>query len=438
MTSLISDAPLLICVFVAVVGLGVVFTRHSSAAAWVLVGVFVTTHAIVPPIELQVTQGGITFYALDVVTGLMLAIGAVWLLTERTPRALSLPLAGLILLFLIHLAWGISEFGLQIAVNSSRLWLYVIGPLVFAVHAVPRWSRSSFVPLIAGATALALFALSAIARNGLYEANEFIEVGGELVDARPVSAAGAQLIVQCALIALSARFVRSTPWMLAILSMGAAVLLLQYRTVWIVAALIATVAYVRWARVAIFVNERAAALAAGVILLAAPLVMAGVASTGAFEESVRSATGTQSTLSWRTDSWRELVGAHSSAQDLLFGLPTGTSLERRVGDVIATQSTHSLYIESLLAFGVIGPVIIAALWIPLFRRRGRAAAVLGISSVAVAMLVVSQALYGITNSLSPMQGLLLGMLLQAAWLAQYGRRDEIWEPEHVARVGGMR
>ena len=433
----LADAPLLIAVLVALVGLWLLFTSHASAAAWALVGVFVTTQAIVPPIELQVTQGGITFYALDLVTGLMLAIGAMRLLTHQTPRSVSLPVAALILLFALHLAWGVAAFGIQIAVNSSRLWLYMLAPLVFAVEALPRWSRSSFLPLIAGASALALFGLAQIARNGLHQANEFIEVSGELVDARPVSAAGALLIVQCILIAMSARLVRSTTWLIAMGSMGAAVLLLQHRTVWIIAALAATIAYVRWARIAIFVNERAAAAAAGAILLTAPFVISVVASSSAFAESARSATASNSTFGWRTDSWRSLVESHSSAQDLLFGLPTGTSFERRIGDVIATQSSHSTYVESLLAFGVIGPILITWLWVLIIRRRGRAGAVLGLSSVAVTVLVVSQAVFGITNTLSPIQGLLLGMLLQAAWLAphhdRWGESQAAWtvRPGHA-------
>ena len=419
---LFADGPLLLAALAAVAGLALLFTKHASAAAWALVGVFVVAHAIVPPIPLQVTQAGITFYALDAVAGLMLAIGAVRLLSRETPQPVLIPLAALIVLFMLHLAWGIAEFGTQMAVNSARLWLYMLAPLVFAVVALPRWSRSSFLPLIAGAGALGLFALAQIARNGLYTANQFIEINGEFVDARPVTAAGALLIVQCLLIAVSGRFVRSTAWVIAIGSMGAAVLLIQYRTVWIVAALAATIAYVKWARIAIFVNERAAAAAAGVILITAPLFIALAGSSDTFQHSVRSATGSDSTFGWRTDSWRLLIGAHSSAQDLLFGLPAGTPLERRIDGQIATQSTHSLYVESLLAFGVIGPLLIGWLWILVLRRRGRAASVLGISSVAVALLVASQAVFGITNNLSAVQGLLLGMLLQAAWLAPQHQR----------------
>lgn len=413
---ILRDAPMLLASLMAAGALGLLFVRHASAAAWALVAVFVTTLAIVPPIELQVTHSGLTLYALDLVTGLMFGIGIVRLFMRPVPWMISLPITALAILFMIHVAWGIAVFGLQAAVNSSRLWLYVLGPLVFAVEAQPRWTRKSFTPLIVGAGALAVFALFQIARNGLYGANEYIDVRGQFVDARPVTAAGALVIVQCILVAASARLVRSTPWFLAIASMGAAVMLLQYRTVWIVALLSATIAYVRWARVAIVVNERAAAAAAAAILFVAPLVLTIVAGSSAFEQSVRSATGQRSTLSWRTQSWTSLVEAHSSTEDLVLGLPTGTSLKRRVGDQIATQSAHSLYVESLLTFGIVGPFLVVWPWILIIRRRRNVAAALGVSAVTVVLLIISQALFGITNTLGPLQGLLLGMLLQAVWL----------------------
>ena len=434
---LLRDGPILVAALLAVGGLAYLFAKSASAAAWALVAAFVTTQGIVPSLNIQATQGGITLYALDVVAGLMLAIGVSRLVTRASPPSILLPLAALSALFMIHVAWGIATFGLQVAVNGSRSWLYLLGPLVYASFARPRWTRSSFVPLIVGAGALAVFALAQIARHGLYGANEFIEIRGELIDARPVTASGALLIVQCVLIAAAGRFVRSTIWWLGIASLGVAAILLQHRTVWIIALVLAAIAYVRWARVAIIVNERAAAGAAAAILLVAPVVITLVASSGAFQESVRSATGENSTLDWRTKSWRSLVESRSS-EELLVGLPAGTSLERRIGNQIATQSPHNVYVDSLLSFGLLGPLIMAWLWILILRSRRNAAAVLGVSSVAVALIVVSQALFGITNMLGPLQGLLLGMLLQAAWFTGRDLRGQPWSGRGFVRANAVR
>lgn len=431
---LLRDGPLLVAALLVVAGLTHIFVKSTTVAIWSLVGAFVATQAIVPPLELQVALDGISIYPLDLVAGLMFAIGVAWLLTRPGPVEVSLPLLGLSVLFVIHVAWGATALGLQVAVNSSRLWLYLLGPLVYCVHARRFAARESLLPLIAGAAVLAPFALLQIARNGLHGAAEFIYVGGELVDARPVSAAGALLIVQCLLIAVAGRFVRTLPWLFVIAALAAAVLLLQYRTVWVVAGLVVTVAYLKWARRAIYVNDRAATLAASVILLVSPVIVALVASSGAFAESIQTARGGDTTLDWRTASWESLIETHSSPEDVVLGLPTGTSLERQVGDTIATQSAHSLYVDALLTFGVLGPFAVLWLWVLVVRHRHRAAAVLELSAVSVVLLVVSQAVFGITNMLGPLQGVLLGILLQAAWIT---RRDDLRGDAHVSSRGNV-
>jgi hypothetical protein len=422
--SLVLQAPFLIAAMVAVAGVAVVLLRHPNAALWLLAGAFVLTVGIVPPFELSVTQAGTTFYVLDLLCGLMFVIGMYWIVARPTPTPVSLPLLALSLLFVLHVAWGTASFGLQTAVHPSRLWLYVLGPLLYCTHARPFWSRSSFMPLLVGAGSLAAFALVQIGRNGLYGANAYIEIGGELVDARPVTSAGALLIVQCVLIALSAGFVRSLLWASLIVLLGTSVILLQHRTIWVVAVLAGAVAYIRWARVAIHVNERAAALAASAVFLVAPAALTFVGSSSAFADSVESATSSGGTFGWRTASWGSLIEAHSSPQDVFLGIPTGTSLERLIDGRKAQQSPHSLYVDALLSFGVLGPVCLIWIWFLIVRNRRRAAAVLGLSSVAVTLIVASQAVYGITNTLGPLQGVLLGVLLQAAWISSRGEPSE--------------
>lgn len=295
---LLHTGPLLLVALLVMTALTLVFVRSASAALWTLVVVFVTTQGVVPPLELQVTQAGISVYPLDLVVGLMFAIGVFRLLTQPTPTAVSLPLVALSALFLIHLVWGTAIFGLQVAVNSSRLWLALLGPLVYCAVAPRAWSRRSFLPLIAGAGALAAFALVQIARHGLYGANEYITVGGQFIDARPVTASGSLLIVQCLLIAVAGRFVRSFQWLIAVLMFGAAVMLLQHRTVWIVALLVGVVAYVRWARTAIHVNERAAALAATTVLLISPLILTAVRIRGEMRSTVVAARAAARSFTW--------------------------------------------------------------------------------------------------------------------------------------------
>lgn len=412
---LLLEGALLTAAVIVVVALAILFTRSATAAAWTLVAVFAASEAIVPPLGLQATSGGLTVYAMDVVVAVMFAIGLSRLFSRPNPSVVRWPLGVLSALFVFHAVWGIANFGLQAGVNGSRAWFYLVGPLVFASQAAPAWTRKSFTPLIVGATALSLFALYSLGRHGLHGANEFITVRGELVDARPVMAKGALLIVQCMLLAMAVRFARPGVLWIAVASMASAAVLLQYRTIWIVALVVAVIAYVNWARIAIVINERAALVAACAVLVVTPAVVALTVSSSAFGESVDSATAQDSTFEWRWKSWTLLLAAHDSAQDRVLGLPAGTPLERRIGNIVWDQSPHNIYVDALLSLGALGVVTLIYLWVVVLRRRRRAALALGVTGTLVGVIVFSQVIFGITNMLDPAQGLLLGMLLQAAF-----------------------
>ncbi len=403
-----------------VAAMSALFARNATAAAWVVVGVFAASEAIVPSVGLQATVGTLTIFAMDLVVMIMFTIGFWRLVSRPNPPMLLVPLGALSVLFAFHALWGMATFGLQDGVNGSRSWFYLIGPLVFASQAVPRWTQKSFTPLIAGAVALSIFALVSLAQNGLHGANEYITVRGEFVDARPVMAKGALLVVQCLLIALAVRFARRGVLWPAVAAMGSAALLLQYRTIWVVALVVAVIAYTRWARLAIFVNRRAALGAACALLLVTPVVLGLTVSSNAFGQSVDSATREDSTFEWRWKSWTSLLSAHSSVQDRAIGVPAGTPLERKIGNIVWDQSPHSVYVDALLSLGALGLLLLIYLWVVVVRRRRAAGLALGIGSTLVAVLVFSQAIYGFTNMLDPVQGLLLGMLLQAACTTRPG------------------
>ena len=76
-----------------------------------------------------------------------------------------------------------------------------------------------------------------------------------------------------------------------------------------------------------------------------------------------------------------------------------------------------MYVDALLSFGILGPLVVAWIGILIIRRRRSASAVLEISAAAVVLIVVGEFVFGITTMLGPMQGLLTGMLLQAAFLS---------------------
>lgn len=407
---------LLLSALLAVVGVGVVFAKSPSGAAWVLMLAFVTTEALVSPLAQQTTVLGYSIYVLDPIAAIMLVVGVLGLSQRSYPRALAGPLLALAALLVLHVAWGMSAVGLQTAVTVARPWLYVVAPLVYAAQATPPWTRESFRPLLFGAVALSAYVVLWIAQHGLSGANTFVDAGGNELESRALTSSGVLLILQCFLIAVSAKFIRSPSWWWLAVLMGAAVVLAEYRTVWVIAIVAIVVAYFRWARVAIFTNERAALGAASAILLLLPVAGAMAASSSALGYSARTAVGENTSTSWRLDSWRGALEAHHSAQDLLAGLPTGTSIAREIGGQLTTRSVHSFYLDALLSFGAFGLAILVYVGIKIVGSRQQVSEALGISPTTVALIVITTAIFGITTMLGAAQGLLLGMLLQAGFL----------------------
>jgi len=422
---------LLLTALLAVVAVGFLFARSPSGAAWGLVLAFVATQALVTPLKLEASVMGYSLYVLDPITAIMLVVGVLGLLQGDHPRSLSIPLMTLSALLVLHVVWGMTTVGMQTAVTAARPWLYVVGPLVYASQATPPWTRVSFRPLIFGAAALSAYLMFWIAQNGFRGANMEVGDGSQ---SRALTGVGALLILFCLLIAVSARFTRSPGswWLVAL--MGTGVVLAQYRTVWLIAVISIAVAYIGWARLAIFANERAALSAASVVLLATPVAVALAASSSALGYSARTSVGADTTLTWRFESWRGALEAHHSAQDLLLGVPAGISYARRIGGQIATVSVHSFYLDALLFFGALGLAILVYLGIRIIKLRYEASAALGVSPATVVLIVTATAIFGITTMLGAVQGLLLGMLLQGAFLGR--QRGLARESGRVPRLQG--
>jgi hypothetical protein len=414
----------LLTLLLAVGGLGFVLARSPVVGTVVLMAAYIPTQAIAEDVDLTLVVNGFSVYAVDVVASLMLAIGVKRLLTPHVERSLARPLLVLVALFAVHLLWGASQLGLQPAVSAGRAWLHFIGPLVYGVTAIPRWRRSSLGVFVVGALILSVYAFAFIARYGLHGANTPLEVGGRMsFDSRPLDGTAALLIVQCILILVAARLLRTPLLLVALAAMCATVAIVQYRTVWVIAALVLAIAYVHWARGAIFLNERAALLAASAIFLFAPVAAYAATSSSAFQYSVESATGRESTLRWRTESWSALLREHDSPTEIALGIPMGTSLAREIDGRIVDRSPHNVYIDAQLTFGILGTVIMAWLGVTVIRRRRIAAAALELAPSLIVLLVLAQALFGVTTMFGPVQGVLLGALLQASFLARSREPD---------------
>ncbi len=313
-----------------------------------------------------------------------------------------------------HLTWGIAEFGVQSAVNHSRDWIPIVSGIVYGAT-VRTWDRRLPTAFIATGSLLAVLSLIGIVRHGLFEANQFILVNGELVDARPVISLSVLVMLQGLIFLVARGRITALTVGLAVLLMSG-VALVQYRTLWIVALVCLMLGCLFLAGRFRSTNERMVYFGTGAALIALPFVAFAVAQVGSYQQSVQSATGASSTLAWRVDAWKVLLSRHSSPFDVVFGTPSGTSREIDVGGRVTNLSAHNLYVEALLLFGVIGILALCALWAMALAHRNETAEQLGVAAPAILIIIVSQILVSLTHIPDQVQGLLLGSMLSMACL----------------------
>jgi hypothetical protein len=83
---------------------------------------------------------------------------------------------------------------------------------------------------------------------------------------------------------------------------------------------------------------------------------------------------------------------------------------------LVDRSPHNIYIDSYLAFGIVGTLVLIWLGVVLVKRRHTIADVLDLTPSIVVLLVLAEALFGVTTMFGPVQGVLTGILLQAAFV----------------------
>jgi hypothetical protein len=390
-----------------------VVARSALAAASIVLATFVLFDATAPPLlDVVVQFGSLSVYPRDVVAFALLSVGSWRLFTGGVNGPARLPLAVLLALFTANLAWGIAVFGVEHATNSARLWLAIVSGLVYAAT-VRSWDRRLTTAFVVAGVFLALLSIVRVLQNGLYSATTFIDVGGESVDARPVLALGVLVMLNALIMVLGRGTITMRAVGIALLLM-IGIVLLQHRTLWIAATVCAVLGLFYAAARYRPSNERLVYLLTGVTLLAVPTVLFAVSQVGAYQESVRSATGSSSTFTWRLEAWATLLEKHSSAFDLAFGTPTGSSREIVVDGWKTNLSAHNLYVEAVLQYGLIGFVCLGALALIAFRFRDVTASQLGLTSPAVVILIASVLMVAVTHSPGQLHALLLGVLVSSA------------------------
>ncbi len=243
-------------------------------------------------------------------------------------------------------------------------------------------------------------------------ATELVLRDGRVGTSRPLESTGALLILEAAIIAIAMRWPSQRGAVYIAMGAAIAVLILEHRTLWVTGVVVGAVAFRWWFRGRTG-SEREAFGVAGLLVLLVPIAIWGFTQSKTFTESAVETTSSNSTLSWRTTSWEELISGHTKIADIVFGQPAGASLARVVNGGIVTRSPHDEFVDTYLRFGLPGLLLLCGFGVLLWRRRDTIASSSALTSHAVGLLLLTQFLYSITYGLDAVQGVVDGLLISA-------------------------
>ena len=411
LTSLLPSLFVAMVAGAGVLALGHLALRNSTATLALLLAVWVATGALRDAFDLSITVSGVRVSALDVVCAILATVGIARILSDGVQNvARGLALA-LFVLLAFHIARGVAQFGTQTAVNDARGWLYFTSALLYAATVPGGWDRRAWKLLAATGVLLAAVAVPYFLTEGLGSASTQIFRNGEWVTSRPIIAAGALLILQAAILAPALRWPSRQTAIYVAIGAGAVALLLQHRTVWMAGALVAVVGFFWWSARSIRRSESAVFAATGAVLLLLPIAVFGFAQTGPLIESAKSATSSDSTFTWRTTGWNELLSTHDSPSNLATGQAAGGSFDRLINGQVVNVSPHDGFVDAYIRFGL--PGLLCVLWLGwlLWSRRTEVAARTGLTDHAVGLLILSQLVFSVAYGLDAIQGMIAGILV---------------------------
>lgn len=315
------------------------------------------------------TVGGASVITLDPVFGL-LAVAVAWRMAARgTVNMAEVLWLAFTAIVLISFLRGIGAHGFQMA-GDTRSFFY------FAVAALYGMTTNVSAPEINRiAKAWVVFAvlLSLLAVYNLATGSGM--TSGIGLDQRILHAFYAFQIFQGCLISLYLWMVPgSAPaWRYAGVFMLPIIVLLQYRTVWVVMAIALLLVLARDWRVSRRVPAAAAIAATGTMLFVL-MLFAGLAEqrTTGLAHAVSETMGSDSTLTWRIEGWRNVLAEFfTPGMNLLVGPPAGAA---RAGDSVnfLYAHPHSQYLSTMFRTGLAGLAILLATYALLIRRLRRA------------------------------------------------------------------
>jgi hypothetical protein len=366
-------------------------------ALWALAGVFAAELASPVPLDTSLLRAGATHvYPADVLTVMMLIATVINLIRRPPPARIMLPLSAAAAVFAANLYRGAAEFGLRHAVNESREWFYFLATTAFVVVTGP-WASRFWRPWFALAVGLVGLSWFGLARYGLHPVTSQIVVNGQLVDPRPLTAAGALALAFVLITMLGSRSISVRRKVVFGAVLLGTIVLVQQRTVWVVLAVV----FLIWAAASLhrYSTGRHRRLAAGGVAAlggAALVLVSGLATGSVFGRSLAETTARNSTLQWRLIGWADLLHSLHSPAAFAFGLPFGSGYRRTVLGAVTNVEPHSLYVAALLRLGLAGVLALGLLYWHAWQQRRQAATELGVSPLTIALVLVALLVFSIT------------------------------------------
>ncbi len=397
-----------------------IMLRSPLTAAAVILAAFVVTRGIRDSYQFPLVFRGTSIYLLDLLSLALVSVGVYRALSSRVVNAPLILVFCLLLLVGVHFLWGAADYGVNDAFNKSRTTVYFISPIVYAATVRRGWdARVWRLFPIAGLTVIGI-ACFYYFKEGYHAAGEFISSNGVMIDRRPITAAGASLVLVSIVLLSVIRWPSRRVVAFVALASVIGLIALQERTAWMAGLIVGLIGLGTWAAGRNW-NPKQLAIGAGAALGAVLLAVFAFLQSHALSSSAFEITKSDSTIRWRITVWRRLIGNYHSLSDGIFGLPAGPDFW-----------PHSLYVGYYLRFGIPGVLLILALGFVLWKRRREIAPHVGLTPACVGLLLLLPFLYGLVWEPNLLQGFVFGVFVAALGVRGPGA---VVEPEDTTPSG---